>query len=686
MILALLLALAPLSPAAAQVVSGPSAAVPGGAPSVPQLRFDLSRPEMRDAYRGAAARLDGALAGVLATPPAEANFANTVAAYERAVGDFVRAAVPLVFNAHVSPDPATRRTALAIEKVMNRRFVELGQNEELYRRVEAAAAKGEALDEADRRLLEKTLRDYRDSGLGLPPETRARLKAVQQKLADLATRFEMNINNHRDWLEVDEAGLAGLPEGYKDGLERTPEGKYKVGLDYPSYVPFMRYAQDGELRRALHQKYENRAMPENLPILREGLELRREMATLLGHADYPALALKDRMAKSAARVAAFLERLHDRVRERAKSELGEVLAIKREERPGAMAVEDHERAYYARVLRERRYAFDAEEVRQYFPVDRVVEGVLKVYQRSLGVTFTEVAGGPVWHPEVRLFEIKDAKSGEALGHFYLDLFPREGKYTHAAAFPLLMGRATPAGYDKTAAAMVANFPKAAGGRPALLTHGDVETFFHEFGHLMHQTLTKARHMSFSGTSVALDFVEAPSQMLENFAWEREVLDEVSGHWRTGEKLPEELFRKMTAARRFNEGVNTLFQIAMAAADMALHALVPADPSREFNRVVAAITGVAAAAGSNPAASFGHLMGGYGAGYYSYLWSLVFAEDIYSVFKALGPLNPEAGARYRREILETGSERPEEESLRAFLGREPNEDAFLRTLGDAATGP
>ncbi|MCR4296109.1 MAG: M3 family metallopeptidase, partial [Elusimicrobia bacterium] len=233
----------------------------------------------------------------------------------------------------------------------------------------------------------------------------------------------------------------------------------------------------------------------------------------------------------------------------------------------------------------------------------------------------------------------------------------------------------------TAAAMVANFPKAIPGKPALLPHAEVETFFHEFGHLTHQTLTKARHMSFSGTSVALDFVEAPSQMLENFAWEPEVLAEISGRWDTGEKLPAALFEKMNAARRFNEGVQTLQQIAMAAADMALHSLVPADPSAEFNRVVAEITGMPQAPGGNSAASFGHLMGGYGAGYYSYLWSRVFAEDIYSAFAAEGPLNPAVGARYRREILETGSERTEEESLRAFLGREPSEDAFMKSLED-----
>jgi len=682
--LALLLAFSPALPVSAQVVQ--SAGIPGsGAPSIPALRFDLSRPEMRQAYRDASATLDGALKAIVSAPVPQADFKNTVLAQEKAVADYARAMVPVVFQAHVSADKGVRMTAQAIEKVMNRRFVELGMRKDLYERVEAAAAKGEALDVPDAKLLKKTLDGFRANGLGLDDDKRARLKTVQTKLNDLSSRFEININEGRDFLEVDDAGLEGLPADYKASLERTESGGYKVGLDYPSYVPFMRYAKSSELRLALNHKYENRAMPGNLPILREGLELRREAARLLGYPDYPTMALEDRMAKTPARVASFLSRLTEKVKARAAAEMAAVLEVKRRDDPAAAQIGDHERGYYSRILREEKFSFDAEEVRQYFPVDRVVEGVLKVYQRILGVTFTEIKNGPVWHPDVRLFEIKDSKSGKPVGHFYLDLFPRDGKYTHAAAFPLLMGRAVPGGYDRTAAAMVANFPKAIPGKPALLPHAEVETFFHEFGHLMHQTLTKARHMSFSGTSVALDFVEAPSQMLENFAWEPEVLAEISGRWDTGAKLPDALYRKMLAARRFNEGVQTLQQIAMAAADMALHALAPADPSAEFNRVVAEITGMPQAPGGNSAASFGHLMGGYGAGYYSYLWSLVFAEDIYSAFRAEGPLNPEVGARYRRDILETGSERSEEESLKAFLGREPSEDAFMKSLEDEEPG-
>jgi thimet oligopeptidase len=675
--LALLLAFSPALPAAAQVVG--QAGVPGGgAPAIPALRFDLSRPEMRTAYRDASATLDGALKAIASAPVPEANFANTILAQEKAIGDYSRAMVPLVFQAHVSADKGVRMTAQAIEKVMNRRFVELGMRKDLYERAEAAAAKGETLDAPDQKLLDKILRDYRDNGLGLDDDKRARLKAVQTKLNDLSARFEININESKDFLEVDEAGLDGLPADYKASLEKTAEGNYKIGLDYPTYVPFMRYAKNGELRLALNHMYENRAVPENLPILKEGLELRREAAQILGYKDYPTMALKDRMAKTPEIVAAFLARLTDKVKGRARAEMAAVLEVKRRDEPSATEIGDHERGYYSRILREEKFSYDAEEVRQYFPVDRVVSGVLKVYQKSLGVTFRELKGGPVWHPDVRLFEIT-GPGGEVKGHFYLDLYPREGKYTHAAAFPLLMGRAIPGGYDLTAAAMVANFPKAIPGKPALLPHAEVETFVHEFGHLMHQTLTKARHMSFSGTSVALDFVEAPSQMLENFAWERDVLDEISGRWDTGEKLPKALFDKMLKARRFNQGVQTLQQIAMAAADMALHTLVPADPSAEFNRVVAEITGMPAAPGGNSAASFGHLMGGYGAGYYSYLWSLVFAKDIFSIFKRDGVLNPAVGGRYRRAILETGSERSEEESMTDFLGRAPNEDAFMKSL-------
>ena len=424
---------------------------------------------------------------------------------------------------------------------------------------------------------------------------------------------------------------------------------------------------------------------KNLELLHEALTLRRDMAQLLGHKSYPEMVMKDRMAGTPERVYEFLNRVKDAVVERARKDLGELLELKRRDDAAATQVFAWERSFYARKLREERYSLDSEAVKQFFPVDRVVEGTMNVYQRVLGVTFREPPGGPKWADGVRLFEISDTKTGNRIGHFYLDLVPRDGKHGHQAAYSIVQGHVRADGsYEEPVSAMVADFPKAAPGQPSLLSHGDVETFFHEFGHLMHQTLTTARYASFSGSSVALDFVEAPSQMLENFIWERNVLDELSGHWKDGAKLPQDLYQKMLAARSFMEGASYAGQVAYALGDLVLHDTVPADVSAAFDKIVSDITGVPTVPGTHFVGSFDHLMGGYGAGYYAYLWSKVFAQDIYTVFKADGVISPAVGARYRKEILEVGSERPEKDSLRAFLGREPSEDAFMREIRGEAS--
>ncbi len=469
-------------------------------------------------------------------------------------------------------------------------------------------------------------------------------------------------------------------------MPRLENGNLRVGLDYPSYMPFMRYAKDGALRKALSAKFNSRGAPANNELAREALELRRDMAGLLGEASFPALALKDRMAKTPEAVKAFLDRVAAAVMPRSRAERAELLALKRREDPTARRVETWDIGYYGRQLREERHALDANLVKEYFPVDRVVEGTLRVYQRVLGVSFREIKDAALWHPDARLFEIADA-DGRRLGHFYLDLHPRPNKFGHAAAFPLSLGMEGADGrYTEPVAAMVANFPQAAPGKPALLPHGDVETFFHEFGHLMHQTLTKARHASQSGSSVATDFVEGPSQMLEEFVWKPEVLAELSGHWQTGEPLPAELFAKMNGARSVLSAVEYAFQAALATADFMLHLSAPADPSALYNKIISDMTGLDVPPGTHPLASFGHLMG-YESGYYGYLWSKVFALDMFSRFAEGGVLSPAVGAAYRRSVLETGSRRPEMDSLREFLGREPSEEAFARELeaGPAPSG-
>jgi len=669
-------------PAAAQVVVIPGAAgpaVPGGAVG-PALNFSLTPQQLQAQYTAVTARLDSALAGIASVPADAVTFGNTVKAYESATAAWQREITPIAFQSAVSPDPAVRAAVTELEKQMNAYGVALSLREDLFKQFERAEAKGEKLDAADRKLMDATLKGFRENGLALAPEQREKLKEMQTRLGELASEFGRNIDEKKDSLIVGDDGIKGLPADFVATLEKTPEGKFIVPVDEPSMVAYMRFAASGESRRAMLTKFNNRGGERNLEVLHEALGLRRDVAQLLGNKDYPTMVMKDRMAKTPERVLEFLNRVKDAVVDRARVDLADLLEMKRKDDPNAAEINAWERAYYARKLRTERYAFDTEEVKQYFPVDRVVEGTMRVYQKTLGVTFKELQGGAKWAPDVRLFEISDTKTGKRIGHFYLDLTPREGKHGHPAAFQIVSGRRLEDGsYEKPVSAMVADFPKAAPGQPALLNHGDVETFFHEFGHLMHQTLTQARYASFAGSSVALDFVEAPSQMLENFVWERVVIDELSGHWENKTKLPEELFAKMLKARTFMEGTNYAAQVAFALGDLVLHTDVPADVSGVFDKIVSDITGVATIPGTHFVGSFDHLMGGYGAGYYAYLWSQVFAADIYTLFKADGVISPAVGAKYRKEILEWGSERPEADSLRAFLGREPSEDAFMRDV-------
>jgi Zn-dependent oligopeptidase len=330
----------------------------------------------------------------------------------------------------------------------------------------------------------------------------------------------------------------------------------------------------------------------------------------------------------------------------------------------------------------KRYQVDKEKVRQYFPTDLVVEQMLKIYQEVLGLRFTEIKPADAWHPDVKRYEISDSRTGVRIAQFYMDLYPREGKYKHAAAFTLVQGRELPDGsYRKPSSAIVANFDKPTSERPSLIPHSDVETLFHEFGHIMHQTLTRAQYQRFAGSNVARDFVESPSQMFQQWVWKEEVLDRVSGlaSDRT-QKLPKELIAKLLAARTADSGLTYLRQNFFATYDMDLHTAeeLP-DTTALYGKLMKEVSLIPMSAGAMPEASFTHLMG-YDAGYYGYLWSEVYALDGFSRFVKEGLLSEKVGRDYRREVLEKGSSREESASLSAFLGREPNDEAFLRNIG------
>jgi thimet oligopeptidase len=637
---------------------------------------------MAAAYKTAESRYLSAINSALSIPRLERNFANTIKPLAEADARFNSDTSGASFMTAVSPDARVREMAEAIDRRASRLSIALLDRDDIYEAYQDVAARGETLDAEDKKLLEAALRGYERSGRSLPREQRDRLNAVRQRLSDLSQAFAKNIREVNDSLLVDPSRLTGLPAAYIAGREKTSTGKVKIGLDYPSYGPFMELAKDEGLRRKLFMKYSNRAADKNMPILKEVLTLRQELAGLLGKASYAQYAIEERMAKTPERVSAFLIRIKDLLAAPAQKERARLLKELRREQPKADHVPAWSSSYYAGKLQKRLYRLDDEEVRPYFPVDRVISGTLQVYQDLLGLRFAEKPAG-AWAPEVRLFEISDSASGRSLGHFFLDLYPRDGKYKHMAAFSLIRGRALPDGsYRKPVSAMVGNFTKAAAGRPSLLLHSEVETFFHEFGHLMHQTLTQARYADFSGTSVARDFVEAPSQLMENFVWQPTVLDKISGHWQDpNQKLPAALLAKMLKAKNYNSATSTLGQIALAALDLAYHTAAGDINIMGILRRTWAKLGLLGQpiAGTHFPASFGHLMG-YAAGYYGYLWSRVYAQDIFSRFEQEGIDLPAVGRSYRREILETGSSRDESQSLRAFLGREPDEAAFLRYLG------
>ena len=684
LLLALLaLPIYPLHAMEVGTIPSAGASAPRG-PFAPGVSFQVTPQQIASQLTAAQQGFNTSVTQLLALPPGARTFDNTVKALETASAKFSEQTQNLVFLAYVSPDKQVQEAALKVEIEAGKYGIALWGRPELYEAVKAYADKKETLEPKDARLLEGMMRGFKSSGHGLSVEDKAKLQTMQERLSELGSLYENNINQDKGFMDMTAEQLKGLPQDFVDGLTKTPEGMFRVTLKYPDYLPFMKYSQDSAARQALQLKYNNRAV-ENLPLLSEALTLRHQTAKLLGYESYPDMALEGRMADKPQKVWDFLNRLWPILRVQGEKELGALLAVKKQDDPTAKRVESWDLSYYGNKLRQAKYDFDSEEVKKYFPVDKVIEGTMKVYQKVLGVTFTEVPNPDTWHKDARLFRVNDSASGEETGYFYLDLFPREGKYNHAAAFTIVQGRELPdGGYRKPVSAMVANFPKAAPGQPAFMPHADVETFFHEFGHLMHQTLTKARYASFAGSSTAQDFVEAPSQMLENFVWQREVLDMISGRPEDGAKLPEELFQKMTAARHFNNGLHYLTQLAYAMIDMTYHTAVPVETSRIFNQLMEIVGLMPVQPGSHSEAAFGHLMGGYGSGYYGYLWSEVFADDIFTRFSKEGLFNPAVGLAWRHEVLERGSERPEMDSLKAFLGRAPSEDAFMHKMQGEAS--
>ena len=654
-------------------------------PNLPPFDFTRATPEsVRAGADAAIVAVREILTALVAVPAGERTFANSVLPLDEVRDRMQVAGGQFGFLSNVAADAALRDAAREVEQALHLESTAIGFREDVYLGIRAFAETPEAraLEGVEGRLLERTLRDFRRNGLDLDGAARGRVQELRERLVALGVEFGRHLDEYDDALLLRRQDLAGLPESYIGRLAQveTDEGtRYRVSLDYPEFFPFIEAADDGVLRRTLFIKAENRAVDTNVPILEEAIAARDEIATLLGYPSWAHYSIETKMAQTPEAVRAFLEDLEARVRVKADADIAELTASKRAHLgdPEARLEIWDWRYYQQRVMRER-YEVDGFAVAEYFPLDATLAGMFDIYQRLVGVRFVRIEETRAWHEDVRLYRVEDVADGHHVGHFYLDLHPRPDKYGHAAAFTLRGGRRLPDGtYDCAVAAMVANFTKPGPDSPSLLRHSEVETLFHEFGHILHEVLTRAPYSRFAGVAVERDFVEAPSQMLEHWCWEPQVLATFARHVTTGAPLPADLLARMVAAKHVGSGLHYLRQIYYARLDLAYHAEGRTKDTDAIAEALHGIAGFPFPAGTHFQAGFGHLFG-YDAGYYGYLWSQVFGDDMFTRFESGDAAA--VGADYRRIILEAGGTRDGADLVRDFLGRDPTPAAFLREIG------
>jgi thimet oligopeptidase len=621
----------------------------------------------------------------IAAPRETRDFENTMRSLDR-IGDILGHAFnDYGFMGYVHTDKEVRSAAKDAEEKISKFGVEMIFRDDLNAAVQEYAATEEAarLEGEEARFLEFSLRDLRRAGHDLDPETRASVKERTERLVELSVRFQQNIDEWEAWILCDREGLDGLPDSFIDSLDVDEEtGLYKVTIDYPNLIPFLENATRRDLREQLRFKFNTVAVEDNKKILAEAVQLRQEIADAFGMPTWAHYVLEERMAQDPERVRSFYDELVEPLTAKGKEEVAAMATLLAED-TGEDVVRVWDWSYYDTQQRKTDYGVDNFEVAKYFPLPAVLDGMFGLTSEMFGLEYVEIEDFDRWHQDVQLFATVDKESGEEIGRFYLDLFPREGKYGHAAEFPLIPGRRLEDGtYQNPVCAMVANFTKPTKETPSLLQHGEVETLFHEFGHVLHQNLGRTELARFSGTNVERDFVEAPSQIMEHWIWRADVLSRFARHFETGEPIPEELVNQLVAARNLNKALFQLRQMQYGWWDQEIHR----GPDRDLDSIYvegAKISLLPHHEGTFSLASFGHLFG-YDASYYGYMWSEVYGDDMFSRFEEQGVTNPEVGMAYRRTVLERGGAVDPDQMLVEFLGREPNNQAFLSKLGIAGT--
>jgi thimet oligopeptidase len=584
-------------------------------------------------------------------------------------------AASLMENVH--PDKAVRDAATKASQEAMALANEISLDPGVYQAL--AALDGKPKDLTTRHYLAKTLREFRLQGVDKDAATRDKLKALRDEALKLEQEFQRNINADTTTVTVrDQKELAGLPPDFVATLKRDAQGQWVIPTDASTVQPVMSYASDEGLRKRLYLAWRNKAYPGNVPVLQQLLAKRQQIADLLGYANWAAYITADKMTGSAERAGNFVNELLALSKAKAGSEAAELLAVARQTSPGTAAIEEWSNSYYAEQLRRQRFAFDSQQARPYFSYQHVKDGVLAITGKLFSVSYRKVKDAPVWHPSVELYEVLDGN--EVIGRFYLDMHPRPDKFNHAAQFglrPGVLDRWLPE------AALVCNFPEPKEGDPALLTHMDVETFFHEFGHLLHTLLSgKHRWAGVSGIKTESDFVEAPSQLLEEWVRDPKLLQSFAVHHQTGEPIPAEMVEKINRAGRFGRGLWVSRQALYAAISLRLHqqTVHPVDTDSVVKGILREASPFPVPEEMHFEASFGHLTG-YSAIYYTYLWSLTISKDLFSAFDEKNLMEPRVARRYRERILAPGGSRPADHLIRDFLGRDFSLEPFKAWLNE-----
>ncbi|HTX02755.1 MAG TPA: M3 family metallopeptidase, partial [Candidatus Acidoferrales bacterium] len=583
----------------------------------------------------------------------------------------------------VSPKRAVRDASQSCSNEINAWVTEFNARPDVYHDLLAVQASRTATNPYQTKLLEYYLLTFRRSGAGLGPAARKTFIALSQRLGELQSTFDANLANDKTTIAITQAQAAGLSSDFMAQFTKNADGTYTVPVNESTYLSFVRAATDSTARKMMYIAFLRRGGRANVSLLEQAIAIRYQLARLLGYKDWATYQLANKMARSPQRVISFLTDLDKRLLTGANAELATLAQLKASDTGVAEAkIEPWDYFFYDAKLRSTKYSLDESEIDAYFPVQHTIDTVLAIYSKMLGVTFTKGADdGWLPSPQVLHYRVSDTATGRFIGDSYFDLYPRPGKYDYFANFPVLSNRTLPDGRTQAPlSVIVGNWPVAAPGKPALLSHEDVQTFFHEFGHNMAAMLATAPYETLSG-GFRQDFIEAPSQMLENWVWQPSILKELSSRYDTGAPMPDDLIAKLIASRYVDQSYDYTKQAFYALVDMKYHTSGEhVDTTQVWADLLPLTTPSTFVPGTYPQASFGHLMDGYDAGYYGYLWSKVYAQDMFTRFQRQGLESPIAGAAYRQDILAPAQTYEPDQEVTKFLGRPMSPDAFYTSLG------